>query len=311
MVDDDEGAAADEEEKEPVEAVNGGRPLLAGLDGDEDDGEETIAMQLQRQQNGGADGDESEDSDYSDLDLDMPQGLAADEVAMSADQLKELEPIAAATRANIKKALGANRALATDMTEAEATAAEGALDEAAKKKKKKNKKNKKQAADEHAKPGRGVIYLGHIPYGFFEDQMKGFFSQFGTITRLRLARNKKTGNSRHHAFLEFQDEEVAKIVAQTMHGYMMFDRTLVCQYVSAERVHAGTFPVSAHKFRVIPWGKVARERHNKIRKPEEQKKRLTRLIRKEEKKRIQLQQMGIHYDFPGYKADLKPVEATA
>jgi len=55
---------------------------------------------------------------------------------------------------------------------------------------------------------RGVVYLGHIPYGFFEDQMKGFFSQFGTITRLRLARSKRTGNSKHYAFIEFETAEV-------------------------------------------------------------------------------------------------------
>lgn len=41
-----------------------------------------------------------------------------------------------------------------------------------------------------------VIYLGHIPFGFFEEEMKGFFSQFGAVTRLRLARSKKTGRSK-------------------------------------------------------------------------------------------------------------------
>ena len=37
---------------------------------------------------------------------------------------------------------------------------------------------------------RGVIFLGRIPYGFFEEQMIEYFSQFGEITRLRLSRNK-------------------------------------------------------------------------------------------------------------------------
>jgi len=36
-----------------------------------------------------------------------------------------------------------------------------------------------------------VIYLGHIPHGFYEEQMKGFFSQFGNVSRIHLARNKK------------------------------------------------------------------------------------------------------------------------
>lgn len=37
----------------------------------------------------------------------------------------------------------------------------------------------------------GVIYLGHIPHGFYEDEIRGFFSQFGTINKVRLSRSKK------------------------------------------------------------------------------------------------------------------------
>ena len=37
----------------------------------------------------------------------------------------------------------------------------------------------------------GVVYVGNIPHGFFEPQMKQFFSQFGTVTQLRLSRSIK------------------------------------------------------------------------------------------------------------------------
>ena len=43
----------------------------------------------------------------------------------------------------------------------------------------------------------GVIYLGHIPHGFYEDQIQGFFSQFGTVNKVRLSRSKKVGDSDH------------------------------------------------------------------------------------------------------------------
>ena len=36
-----------------------------------------------------------------------------------------------------------------------------------------------------------VIWQGHIPYSFFEEQMHAYFSQFGQVTRLRLSRSKK------------------------------------------------------------------------------------------------------------------------
>lgn len=47
---------------------------------------------------------------------------------------------------------------------------------------KRNNKNEKE---------RGVLYLGRIPHGFYEEEMKEYFTQFGEVTRLRLARNKK------------------------------------------------------------------------------------------------------------------------
>ena len=36
-----------------------------------------------------------------------------------------------------------------------------------------------------------VLYIGHVPHGFYEDQMRAYFGQFGDVTRLRLSRNKK------------------------------------------------------------------------------------------------------------------------
>ncbi|KAJ1376973.1 RNA-binding domain superfamily, partial [Sesbania bispinosa] len=36
-----------------------------------------------------------------------------------------------------------------------------------------------------------VLYVGRIPHGFYEKKMEGYFGQFGTIKRLRIARNKR------------------------------------------------------------------------------------------------------------------------
>lgn len=58
---------------------------------------------------------------------------------------------------------------------------------------------------------RGSVYISHVPHGFYEKQMRAFFSQFGTVTNLRLGRSKKTGKSRGYAFVEFKFMEVAKV----------------------------------------------------------------------------------------------------
>ena len=58
---------------------------------------------------------------------------------------------------------------------------------------------------------RGVIYISHVPHGFYEKQMREFFGQFGSVTNLRLGRSKRTGRSCGFAFVEFKYKEVATV----------------------------------------------------------------------------------------------------
>ena len=55
----------------------------------------------------------------------------------------------------------------------------------------KRSKQKGKIPDEVSEKNSAVIRLEHIPYGFFERELKGYFSQFGKIRRVRVLRNKK------------------------------------------------------------------------------------------------------------------------
>ncbi|KAF2848009.1 hypothetical protein T440DRAFT_557027 [Plenodomus tracheiphilus IPT5] len=103
----------------------------------------------------------------------------------------------------------------------------------------------------------GVIYVGRVPRGFFEKQMKQYFSQFGKVNRLRLSRNKKTGASKHFAFVEFASSEVADIVARTMDNYLLFGHILKCKLVPADQVHPDLFKGAGQRFKVDPRNKKA------------------------------------------------------
>merc|ERR1712121_255767 len=59
----------------------------------------------------------------------------------------------------------------------------------------------------------GTIYVGHIPHGFYENQIRDYFTQFGTVNKVRLARSKKTGGYKGYGYVQFAEEEVAKIAA--------------------------------------------------------------------------------------------------
>ncbi|XP_033121888.1 MKI67 FHA domain-interacting nucleolar phosphoprotein-like [Anneissia japonica] len=94
----------------------------------------------------------------------------------------------------------------------------------------------------------GVIYVGHIPHGFFEPQMRHFFSQFGTVTRLRISRSRKSGRSKGYGFVEFEYNEVAKIAAETMNNYLTYNKLLKCHLMPKEKVHPELFKGCEHRF---------------------------------------------------------------
>lgn len=145
-----------------------------------------------------------------------------------------------------------------------------------------------------------VVYLGHIPFGFFEEQMRKFFTQFGTVGKLRLARSKKTANSKGYAFIEFLNRDVAEIVADTMDGYMMYGRILKCNVIPPAKVHEELFKGAGKKFKRIPRRKLAADRHNKPKSKEQTIKVQKKNLAVETRKRKSLAKKGIEYSFPGY-----------
>ncbi|KAM3204982.1 serine/threonine-protein phosphatase PP2A-4 catalytic subunit-like [Capsicum annuum] len=59
-----------------------------------------------------------------------------------------------------------------------------------------------------------VLYIGRILHGFYKNEMEGLhFSHC-------------IGKSKHFVFIEFESPEVSKVVANTMHNYLLFDQFL-------------------------------------------------------------------------------------
>lgn len=90
-------------------------------------------------------------------------------------------------------------------------------------------------------PQQNTIYLGHIPKGFEEKEMRKFFSQFGNVSNLKLFRSARTDASKGYAFIQFDTEECAATVAEAMNGYFLGNRTLVSHVVPTAKMHDGMF----------------------------------------------------------------------
>ena len=133
-----------------------------------------------------------------------------------------------------------------------------------------------------------VMYVGHVPHGFYEVQMEGFFGQFGEVLNVRLSRSKRTGGSKGYAFVEFEDPQVAKIAASAMDRYLMHGKQLKCHVVPLE---LATRPGLFDCRRVLtPAPKKPRNDPD-----------IKRLSQKEAQKRQNINKaLGFVYDYQGY-----------
>jgi nucleolar protein 15 len=145
-----------------------------------------------------------------------------------------------------------------------------------------------------------VIYLGHIPAHFEEPELMGFLRQFGRVTRVHLSRSKKTANSRGYAFVEFEDKEVAAVVAETMSGYLLGQKRLVCHIIPKDKIYPDLFKGTDKVFRRVNWAAIHRAKVNRPKSMEKMKKITKRLVSRERKKRNKMKDLGIDYEFPGY-----------
>lgn len=129
--------------------------------------------------------------------------------------------------------------------------------------------------------------------------MRSYFSQFGTVTRLRLSRNKKTGNSKHYAFIEFADSEVAKIVAETMNNYLLFNHILKCKTVPRDDLEfiEKLFKGSGKKFKPRPGAKLHQRFLERKRTEEQWGKELVKETSKRRSISEKLKNKGIDYEY--------------
>lgn len=148
----------------------------------------------------------------------------------------------------------------------------------------------------------GTIYLGRIPHGFYEPQMRDYFSQFGTISRLRLSRNKLTGKPKHYAYIEFESSSVADIVAKTMDKYLMFGHILQARLLKPEEVHAELWKGANTRFKAMPRNRIEKGQLDKPKARDVWEKRVKKEEKRRKSKAEKLSDMGYEFDMPKVKA---------
>jgi nucleolar protein 15 len=147
--------------------------------------------------------------------------------------------------------------------------------------------------------GSNVTYLGHIPHGFYEKEMRGFFKQFGDVKRIKLFRSEKTGNSKGYGFVEFDTPEVAALVAESMNGYFLQGKQLVCNVIPTAKIHEGMFlPPKKRKVDCIQETSEENEQPEASENIYKDRLRAKKYCETQMKKKARLQSLGFDIAFP-------------
>ncbi|KAL7078008.1 hypothetical protein ACQ4LE_002468 [Meloidogyne hapla] len=156
--------------------------------------------------------------------------------------------------------------------------------------------NEKQLNGEHQV--QHVIRLSNVPYGFFEKEMNGYFSQFGDVKRVRVIRNRK-GNHIGIAYVEFKNEKVAEIAAKSMNNYLLAEKKLRCSVVDQNKI-----PKCIQGGR--RFGKIIEPGENRLKEvlkrleptnDERERVRLKRFTEQLHEKMLKIKNLGINYEF--------------
>ncbi|XP_065216025.1 uncharacterized protein LOC135842473 [Planococcus citri] len=173
------------------------------------------------------------------------------------------------------------------------------------------RKRPARAPKKEIKSTRGVVYLKNVPHGFYEVEMKKFFSQFGQVTGVRIPKSTRTGKYRGYAFVEFMYPDVAKIAAETMNNYLMYKRVIKAKYLPAEeqkpyaiRFPAFKVPLTVRRKRFL------RQRSNQTLTEEQTEKEKKRLNDCVQKKLNKLKKLGINYEFQVANQESTKTEET-
>jgi len=74
------------------------------------------------------------------------------------------------------------------------------------------------------------LYIGNLPYSTDEDELEKAFSRWGSVSSVKIIKDRETGRSRGFGFVEMISEDAAEDAIKNMHGQDYEGRELtVCE----------------------------------------------------------------------------------
>ncbi len=71
------------------------------------------------------------------------------------------------------------------------------------------------------------LYVGSLPYKTTEDELHQLFSQFGTVTSVKIVTDRVTGQSKGFGFVEMASADDAQKAIESVNGSQFGGRSLI------------------------------------------------------------------------------------
>jgi len=86
------------------------------------------------------------------------------------------------------------------------------------------------------------LYVGNMAYNTTEDDLRGLFSQAGTVNSVALIKDRTTGMSKGFAFIEMDTRENAQKAITMFNEYMINERQLAVSFARPREERGGFQP---------------------------------------------------------------------
>jgi len=70
------------------------------------------------------------------------------------------------------------------------------------------------------------IYVGNLPYGVSDDELRELFEPFGSVSRVNIISDRETGRSKGFGFVEMADDSEGQRAIEELNGHSMDGRKI-------------------------------------------------------------------------------------
>jgi RNA recognition motif-containing protein len=85
------------------------------------------------------------------------------------------------------------------------------------------------------------LYVGNLPFGASEEDLKKLFSEAGEVQSVKIVTNAYSGRPRGFGFVEMTSQEDAKKAISLLNGKTLMDRTLTVNEARPQKKRGSEF----------------------------------------------------------------------